>query len=80
MKLGPVFLLGSAAALKVRRGDLFFDAADKCDDFNGHFSKFPGMKATCRTNNGPVKKKWFCNLRCDNKYPNVWSTRPIKVL
>ena len=56
-----------------------FDAADSCSDFNGHFSKFPGMKAVCRTNNGPIKKKWFCNLKCDNNYPNVWSTRPIKV-
>ena len=59
---------------------LRFDAADSCSDFNGHFSKFPGMKAVCRTNNGPIKKKWFCNLKCDNKYPNVWSTRPIKVI
>ena len=37
------------------------------------------MKAVCKTNNGPIKKKWFCNLKCDNNYPNVWSTRPIKV-
>lgn len=69
---GPLYKLNSYAHFR-------FDAADSCSDFNGHFSKFPGMKAVCKTNNGPIKKKWFCNLKCDNNYPNVWSTRPIKV-
>jgi len=78
MKLASVLVIGTATAVNVRGGNLRFDAADSCSDFNGHFSKFPGMKAVCKTNNGPIKKKWFCNLKCNNNYPNVWSTRPIK--
>jgi len=57
---------------------MVFDETVACDDFSAKFGKIGGMSHKCTANNGPVKKKWRCHLKCDNGAQNAFSVRPIK--
>ena len=55
-------------------GDIVLHDELKCGNLT-QFDRIKGIKPVCTINKGRIKKKWRCNLKCENGSKDIWSIR-----